>query len=169
MQKILYYLWVMWLTVSIPIRKTYTATTCGHQTKKTGKISPDSESSIMSMPLSKNGNPDYCLDCLGKMSIKCAWCKNPIHIGDPVTLYIPEESFEIPKHAVKYHEDERCLVGCLGWDCASSGADRQGFWVPPGKVERVPSPMGLLMSDGNSGRAIIVDDLSNPSDLGRLI
>lgn len=169
MPKILYRLRVLWLAISYSSRKTYTANDCGHCTKKTGKVTSHGESHVVSMPLSENGNPDYCLDCIAKMSIQCAWCENSIHIGDPVTLYIPNESFKIPKHAVRYDEDPECLVGCLGWNCASSGADRQGFWMPPGRVARVLSPIEMLMSSKNGGEVIIVTDLSDPNNLGKVI
>jgi hypothetical protein len=121
------------------------------------------------MPLSENGNPDYCLDCIAKMSIKCAWCENSIHVGDPVTLFIPKESYKVPEHAVRYDKDERLLIGCLGWNCAGSGIDRQGFWMPPGRVERIPSPIEILLSGESKGKAIIVNDLSNPNDLGKIV
>jgi hypothetical protein len=142
--------------------------------QKTGKITSHGESRTMSMPLSENGNPDYCLECIAKMSIRCAWCESSIHIGDPVTLYIPQESYQVPGHAVRYDKDERRFVGCLGWNCACSGADRQGFWIPPGKVYRVPSPiemhmLEMLMSSGNDDKAVVVRDLSDPSDLGKVI
>jgi hypothetical protein len=123
----------------------------------------------MSMPLTGNGNPDYCLKCIAGMSIKCAWCENSIHIGDPVTLYIPEPTYVAPEYAVRFHEDPRCLVGCLGWNCASTGADRQGFWMPPGRVKRIPSPIEMLMSSGDEGKVVIVEDLSDPRDLGKIV
>ena len=145
MHKILYCLQVAWLTVSYRLRRTYLANMCGEKTKKTGEILSCGESLIISLPLSRNGNPDYCLSCVAKMSIKCAWCGNLIHIGDPVTLYLPQESFKIPEYAVRYDKDERCLVGCLGFECTTTGADRQGFWVPPGKVKRVASPIETMV------------------------
>ncbi len=160
--------WVVWLAVSYPFRKTFKANICGHWTKKTGNITSHGESFTMSMPLSENGAPDYCLDCVAKMSITCAWCANSIHIGDPVTLYVPQESFNIPDYAVQYDEDERALVGCLRWDCAS-GVDRQGFWIPPGKVFRVRSPIEMLLSGENNGKVLIIDDFSNPNSLGRIV
>ncbi len=169
MHKIVYRLHVLWLAVTYPFRKTYTTNMCGHLTKRSGKITSHGESYIMTMPLSENGNPGYCLDCLAKMSIRCAWCENSIHIGDPVTLYISRGSNKVPEHAVRYDRDERCYVGCLGWGCAETGADRQGFWMPPGKVARIPSPMEMLMSSGSNGKAVIVGDLSNPHDLGKVI
>jgi len=142
---------------------------CNHQTKREGWITSDSGSYGMRMPLSDNGSPDYCLECIGKMEIKCAWCENPIRIGDPVTLYIPREPNNVPKHAVKYHDDSKCVVGCLRWNCADSGMDRQGFWTPPGQVLRVPSPMEMLLADEGGDRAVVVSDLSDPSNIGKLI
>ena len=167
--KIYYYLRLFWLSISWPFRKTYTANICGHHTKKTGKVVSHGVSHQIGMPLANNGNPDYCLKCIGEMSIKCAWCKSPINIGDPVTLYIPNESSGVPSYAVRYDKDPRCLVGCLGWNCASTGGDRQGFWVPPGKVKRVPSPIEMLMEGGSETKAVVIGDLSDPSDLGQVI
>lgn len=169
MQKIRYRLRVLWLALSNLVRKTHTANACGHRTKKAGEAECLGEKVTFSMPLSKNGNPEYCLDCIAKMAIKCAWCGDPIHIGDPVTLYAAKKSFKVPEHAVRYDKDKECLVGCLGWNCAFSGADRQGFWVPPGKVARVPSPLEMLMAAGSDSAAVIVDDLSDPRDVGKII
>lgn len=169
--KIMFHLYVLWLAFTYPIRRTYTANTCGHRTKKTGRIRAHGERIVMSIPLAKNGNPNYCLECIRKMSIRCAWCTHPIHVGDPVTLYLPQDSFEVPTHAVRYHENKDHFVGCLRWGCAHSGIDRQGFWVPPGKVERVPSPLEVMLSANNDHEcsAVIVNDLSNPRDLGTIV
>ena len=169
MRKILHRFQDLLFTFSNPLKKTYVANVCGHKTKKTGLVLSKNGRHTMSMPISENGNPDYCIDCISKMTIRCAWCGDSIHIGDPVTLYVPNEIYKIPEYAVKYKEDERCFVGCLGWDCASSGADRQGFWMPPGKVSRVPSPIEMLLSGKNIGRAVIIGDLSDPSDIGKVI
>ncbi len=169
MHKIRFRLRVAWLAITYPFRKTYTASVCGHRTKKVGKITSRGESRTMSMPLSENKKPEYCLACIAKMSIRCAWCENSIHIGHPVTLYIPDESYQVPEGAVRYDEDEQCLVGCLGWNCAVSGADRQGFWMPPGKVLRVPSPIEMLMANGMKGKGVIVGNLSDPNDLGTVV
>lgn len=166
MYKILCHLQAFWLAISHPFRKTYATNVCGHSTKKTGKVMAHGESLVMSMTFSENSTPDCCLNCIAKMSIRCAWCGNPIHVGDPVTLYTPKKSFKAPEHAVRY---DSCLVGCLGWNCADSGADRQRFWIPPGKVARVPSPIEILMSKGDEGNMAVFKDLSNPKDFGRVI
>lgn len=169
MNKKFYRLLVLRLFISYPFRKTYTANICGHHTKRIGEVTSRGESRILSMPISQNGSPDYCLDCIAKMSIKCAWCDNTIHVGNPVTLYIPKESYKVPKDAVRYDKDRRRFVGCLGWNCAETGADRSGFWIPPGKVERVPSPLEMLMEKGPLCQGVIVSDLSDQSDLGKVI
>ncbi|MDO8486468.1 MAG: hypothetical protein Q7S77_02120 [Candidatus Staskawiczbacteria bacterium] len=105
---------------------------------------------------------EYCADCLVKMSIRCAWCGKSIKIGDPVTLNTPtKKSFQIPSYAVRYGETYPIrLIGCLRWDCADSGADRAGFWVTPGKVYRVLSPMEMVMATGG---CVIINDLTNPN------
>ncbi len=166
--KVFYYLRLYFLFISYPFRKTFTANVCHHLTKKTGQIIARGKKSILSMPQSANGNPDYCLECIAGMAIQCAWCENTIGIGDPVTLYIPKKSYQTPSHAVRYHEDERCLVGCLGLNCADTGADRQGFWMPPGNVHRVPSPIEMIMSGGKDCSVIIVNDIHDPNDLGTM-
>lgn len=146
-------------------RKTHTANVCGHQTKQKGTmISPDGSKSIMSMPLADNGHPDYCLECIGEMTIQCAWCDNLIAVGDPITLYVPKQGFEVPKHAVRYNGDGHdSLVGCLGWNRAESGADLCGYWMPPGVVKRVPSPIELCLHglDGKGPNVVIVGDTHN--------
>lgn len=139
-------------------QKKYQANICGHTTMRKGLIHNDMETIVTEMPLASNGSPDYCLECIGNMSIQCAWCNRPIFVGDPITLYIPQKSFVVPPHAVRYTENDSQLVGCSSFDCASSGADVCGRWMPPGKVERVPSPLELCFQ---TGQIVIVSDMSN--------
>ena len=135
---------VLLLITTRIFRKTYMANTCGHRTKRTGEIRALGEEYIISMPLEKNGNPAYCLDCIATMSIRCAHCGKPIHIGEPITLY--GAFAHVPEGAVRYHLNNRSyVVGCLRWGCADSGADRQGFWTIPGRVERVPTAIKMVM------------------------
>jgi hypothetical protein len=142
------------------------ANKCGHKTKIKGTIKFFGEETTMSMPLEENGNPDYCLECISKMSIKCAWCSKPILIGEPITLYIPEPEFEIPSHAKTFNhaEGKIGLVGCLDIDCCASGADVQGRWMPPGEVQRVPSPIERLLATP-SANTVICNDLSKPEEV----
>ncbi|NTW88760.1 MAG: hypothetical protein HGB26_06475, partial [Desulfobulbaceae bacterium] len=109
------------------------------------------------LPFENNHTP-YCHACIKKMAIRCAWCGKPIFIGDPVTLYSPSKGFEIPEYAVRYSEDPLRLVGCLRWDCADSGIDRSGFWMPPGEVMRVMSPIEQVLA---TGTAAIVSDVND--------
>ncbi len=164
--RISFYLERLLLAISHPFMKTYRANVCGHSTKKEGVCVSFGEKYTINMPLSENENPDHCLKCIGDMAIKCAWCGEPIYIGEPITLYSPErESFKIPEYAVRYSEKPVILVGCLRWDCALTGGDRAGFWMPPGKVLRVTSPIEMALS---SGKGVVVQNLSDPSDLGKL-
>jgi len=137
--------------------RNYTATICGHKTKLF------SQTEIFGEKLFIQQKPgmDYCPACMAKMSIRCAWCGRAIKIGDPVTLYTPAgKNFKIPEHAVVYREDPLQLVGCLRWECAEMGADRCGFWIPPGKVHRVMSLLEQVLSTGD---VAICNDITDPS------
>lgn len=113
------------------LARKHEATRCGHYTRRRGVISFEGESATMTLPVNPTGSVDYCLDCIGKMTIRCAWCGKPIFIGEPVTLYTPtNHDFKIPEHAVVHKEKPLKLVGCLRWDCADTGCDIAGYWVP---------------------------------------
>ncbi len=136
----------IWVFVSNPFKTTHVTNICKHKTKQKDFINDGAGITIMEMPLAKNGHPDYCLKCIENMSIQCAWCNKNIAVGSHITLYSPvNKDFEIPKHAIIFNKEHRQLVGCLRWECADSGADRAGFWVPgdnnEGCVERVMSPL----------------------------
>lgn len=156
-----WYNFKLWLKSLSP--KRYVATKCGHQTKRTGKCTSFGVSYTMQMPQNDDGSVDYCLDCIGNMAIRCAWCGDSIHIGEPITLYTPaKEDFKIPEYAGVYSLKPLRLIGCLGWDCASSGADRSGFWYPGdngrGGVRRVASPIEIAFGTGVVG---ITQDLGS--------
>lgn len=143
--------------------RSYIARACHHKTKLSGQMKAFDECRTGRMPLNENGTTEWCFECLGKMAIRCAWCKNPIFIGDPITLYTPIKlDFQLPADAVIYKQNPLQVVGCLGWDCASSGMDRMGFWVPgkdgKGCIDRVASPIELLMATGSP---VVVGDLGD--------
>ncbi len=121
----------------------------------------------MVMPRNETGGFDYCLDCVAAMTIRCAWCGNVIFIGSPVTLYGPLPEFQIPEYAVVHSRDPLKLVGCLGWDCADSGFDRAGFWMPgpdgSGLVHRVHTAFEMMLEDPTIV-SMMVNDLSDPSE-----
>lgn len=157
--RVLFVLQAVMVTVSIPFQKIYIANICRHKTRKKGFMHNGKSTSIMEMPLASNGHPDYCLECIGKMSIRCAWCSEPIVIGEPITLEFPHEEFRVPDYAVKHGEGkEQTLVGCLRWDCADTLVTMCGQWMPPGIVKRVPSPLGIALQTGS---AMMVDDALN--------
>lgn len=139
----------------------YPAMKCGHETRRQGKLSAFGENCYLKMPVNDSGTVDYCLDCLAKMTIRCAWCGRPIFIGDPVTLYTPvDPEYQPPaKEYAIYSEDPLRLVGCLRIDCGESGIDRSGFWYPPGQVYRVLSPTELCIQENN---VVIAEDVSDP-------
>jgi len=134
----------------------YKATVCGHKTKLIEKVNIYGEEMKLLVPK----NHEYCQQCLAGMSIKCAWCGQSIRVGDPITLYTPSESFKVPDYAVVYKTNPLQLVGCLRFDCAC-GVDRAGFWYPPGKVERVLSPLEMVLATDD---VVICNDLTNPSE-----
>ena len=127
----------------------YTATKCGHRTKRSGQVSAFGHTMTTKMPRNRDGSVDYCIDCISKMAIQCSWCSHPIFVGDPVTLYTPSDDFQAPQHAVVYNSEPLQLVGCLGWNCADTGADRAGFWLPgengKGRVRRVPTAYEAIL------------------------
>lgn len=143
----------------------YIAAKCGHFTQIEGNIEAFGKTGKVKMPLNEVGGVDYCLECVGQMAIRCAWCKEVIWIGEPITLYTPMEAFEVPEGAIIYNQDPLQLVGCLGWNCADTGADRAGFWLPgdggKGVVYRVISGVEEAMM---TQEISIVGDLSNISD-----
>lgn len=136
---------------------------CGHISPRRKIISVFGEKH----PLSFKGkdNPELCPDCWAGMAIKCAWCGKPIMPFDPITLYSPKnpDSFEIPEHAAIYSENPLRLVGCLRWKgcCPFSYLYRSGFWVPPGKVERVLSPIEKCLLNSE---VTITEDISDMSE-----
>lgn len=143
-----------------------TARICGHKTRQKGDVAAFGVTITTEMPL-KDGTVDYCLECIAKMAIQCAWCSLPIFIGDPITLYFSSKpDFVVPDHAVVYNEQTKELVGCLRMDCASTGADRAGFWLPDeqghGHVERTTSIYAMA---AQSGRPVAVNDLSDPTEV----
>jgi hypothetical protein len=147
------------VAISTPFQKIHVANIYGHKTRKKGFMHDGTSTSIMEMPLAENGHPDYCLDCISKMSIRCAWCGESIVIGEHITLDFPHKEFRVPDYAVKYGEgEEQALVGCLRWACADTLAMMCGHWMPPGVVKRVPSPLDIALQ---TGKAVIVDDVRN--------
>jgi len=129
----------------------------GHMTRLKGPVHAFGKISDGQIQPEKNGKVSYCLQCIEAMTIQCAWCGEHILPGEPITLYTPrDKNYTIPEGAVTYSQDPLRLVGCLRFDCAQTGADRAGFWVPPGQVEPVMSPLEACML---SGGVVVVPDM----------
>ena len=113
---------------------------CGHETLEKDTVIAFGESCKTKIPI-VDGKTSYCHRCLEKMAIKCAWCGGVIFIGDPITIYSPrDKDNKMPDYAVLYNKEHNSYVGCLR--CAETGA---GFWYPPGKVYRIPTPIETAM------------------------
>lgn len=133
---------------------------CGHTCKKKTHLSIEGHEGVFAI---RSKNPEYCPQCWQQAAIRCAWCEEVILPGDAITLYTPKKGVEVPEHARVYKREPHLqLVGCLRWNCAQSGIDRAGFWVMPGKVQRVMSPMEMLFANG-SDDVIICNDLTDLS------
>ena len=148
-------------------RPTYVANKCAHKTKNKGFVKAGDQTTIMTMPLEENGSPDYCLDCISKMRIQCAWCGDGIIIGHPITLYIPRDTYAVPDYAVSYREGGcEALVGCVRGKCDPM-IDRAGFWVPGkngrGMVERVPTALEVIMTNLDA-EAVVIHDMAEAVD-----
>lgn len=136
---------------------------CGHKAKRKTAVFFDGKFDGVFVLSPKE--PKYCPDCWTKAAIRCAWCGEIITPGSPITLYSPkEEDFKIGEGVVVYNKDPLVLVGCLGWNCADA-MDRSAFWVMPGRVERVMSPLEMIMSQMSQGNMepVFVHDLGDMS------
>jgi hypothetical protein len=47
----------------------------------------------------------------------------------------------------------------MRWDCAYTGAEFSGYWVAPGKVRRVPSPLELVLQ---TSKPVVFNDIEDP-------
>ncbi len=115
-------------------------------------------------PSTRETGLGWCISCLDAMSIRCAWCGLSIYICDPVTLYTPKDLGKLPLWRVLYDGEDlkhAAAVGCLRMNCADTGADRAGFWMPGedgrGRVARVASPYEVALWTG----AVVINDLSD--------
>jgi hypothetical protein len=160
LKDIKFWLETVWIATTSIFQKTYIANICGHRTKRQGVAVSFGERGIMNMPLEENGQPGHCLECIGKMAIRCGWCGKPINIGDMVTPYVPKP--EMPEYT-RYHQDgpndTRTVIGCCRSTCREFPGDEHGQWLPPGKVERSPSVIERLsgaVEDGDECPVIMV-------------
>ena len=89
-------------------------------------------------------------------------------MGDPVTLYMPSHPYVwFPPNAAAMSVDRLEMVGCGRADCAHTGADYAGYWIPAlvqkqgrwlAGVRRMTSIYESVLANN---RAVVVDDLSS--------
>ena len=139
MRKLWLWLKQIWTRPTEPTDVPVYLARCGHEMKLEDNVKVFDQEVRIKTQL-RDGQPDYCLDCLVKMAIRCAWCGEPILPGEPITLYSLSPIVldkTRPDYTVKYLDGDRlCYVGCMRWNCADSGADRAGSWVAPGEVNK---------------------------------
>lgn len=170
MNKIILFLRICWVRLTRIFNLTYTATECGHETKMHGAIGKGEERITFHLGYNiTTGRPKYCLRCIDAMEITCAWCGQAIQIGDPITVY--ERPIGPLRERARVYNDT-AVVGCLRQNCAAGAHDRAGFWIEPGTVHRMLSPIEMIMrnlAQGGTARAVIVSDIGDPNDEGQLI
>lgn len=72
---------------------------------------------------------EYCSRCLEKMSIRCAFCGEPIFVGDAVGLYAPSGASNLPEFGEPYSLAPLEFIVCQRAGCAEK-AKPVGIWVP---------------------------------------
>ena len=110
------------------------ATECGHKTRISGEICVFGKAVIIEVSVGKDDATTYCLECLGKMSIRCVSCGEAIYIGDGVEIVRLSPESEIPDYAVPHPHIEGAYFGCVRMAC-TCGAGFAGQWVVPGKFK----------------------------------
>ncbi len=72
-----------------------------------------------------------------------------------------QNGFVVPDYAVVYRKNPLTLIGCLGWNCADTGADRAGFWLPgedgQGRVKRVQTAYEAILGAEEPSMMIVSD------------
>lgn len=147
-------------------RQTFVASKCGHTTKVKGGVAAFGERIVTTMPVGKDGRPEYCLKCIEKMAIRCSRCGKAIFVGDPIALLLDDKA--LLGHVITARPGTRYRVSCLRIGCADSAADRAGFWMPPGVVESVASPYEMIIGD-SSECVVLIRDSADKSDVGEVI
>jgi hypothetical protein len=136
-------LWIIRARIAQALRTTVVASVCEHETKVKGLITtPFGAVTVYRMP----PQPDYCLRCLGQMSVQCACCGKPVWIGDKVTLYQPDRASKLPKYVYRLHKDSNYFVACTRSECAKTRKSVSGRWLPPGEVKCDSSPTETVLS-----------------------
>lgn len=153
------FVWV-WRWIQIGCSWRYTATHSGNRCRRRGFLRAAGEKRFCTLPL-VNGTIPYTHRDIEQMTILCAWCAQPIFVGDLVTLYSPgEPDYLAPEGTVIYSLSPLRMIGCTRCDCVDTGADYAGQWVPDdekvgkGRVGLMPSPYLALGGPGQRLRTL---------------
>lgn len=132
------FLWWLWRFRTIP------ATTCGHRTYVSGSVEIFGKHVAFRLPV-KDGQTDYCLDCIGGMTILCTECGGLIVVGDAVTLRAPIAGrVLVDSNGCKSDADGR-YIGCYRHGHTKS--DGVGLFVIPGIVRPLPLVQELVVAE----------------------
>lgn len=114
------------------------ATVCGHLTRETDKLAAFGKVKEFRLPIKKGKTP-YCHKCLSKMAIRCAYCGNPIHIGDMVIIGPAVDQGNMFDQYTAFYKGSKIYVVCT--DRAScvevAGIAEAGIWVAPGRIQLI--------------------------------
>ena len=143
------------------------ASICGHAVQgRKMRVEAFGEHVELESPVNDDGIVPFCASCLAGMTIRCAWCEQPIFISNMITLYSPRRGDRaIPMHATILSAQNRQLVGCERTSCAMTGADYCGFWIPSGRMRNgrwiggVRPFKSALERALESGQPMIVNDI----------
>ncbi|HWH07234.1 MAG TPA: hypothetical protein VNU47_01770 [Candidatus Paceibacterota bacterium] len=137
-----------------------------------GRVEAFDDHTVTTMPRNEQGGYDFCHACLGKMAIRCGWCERAIFIGDPVTLYMPSHPYVWFSPDVTFMSfDNQTVVGCGRTDCAHTGADYAGFWVPAGVkregrwIAGVKPMISIYQTVLATNGAVVANDVSDMSEM----
>ncbi len=137
-----------------------TAAICGHTTKREGAVTARGRTQIVKLPSNKFDGVDYCLDCVGAMTITCAWCQQPIFIGDFVILLRIDEALRMPHEGATVYQDgeSKRFVGCSSQLCLPEEGGKiarelmiaQGaIWLSPGYAHKImPVSLEQMLKSG---------------------
>lgn len=121
--------WWRWSSRMIP------ATKCGHKTRISGSVVIFGKHVAFRLPV-KDGQTQYCLECIGKMAVRCASCGEPVIVGDTVTLRAPIAGRRLVESNGCKSDGAGRYIGC--YRCGHTRSDGVGFLVIPGKVRIIP-------------------------------
>lgn len=111
--------WWLWVNRKIP------ATKCGHRTYMSGSVVIFGKHVAFRLPV-KDGQTQYCLECIGQMTVYCHRCLKRVLVGDELGW--------VRKSPAAAEEGAYNRYTC----CLKCGSGQAGVWVIPGRVKILP-------------------------------